>query len=59
MDDDNDKMISYNEFSKALRDYKVDITENEYNVVFEEMDRNGDGRLSIDEIVRGLRGEMN
>ena len=55
MDDNNDKAINYQEFNKAMRDYKIDLTENEVKVVFEEIDRDGSGSLSIDELVRAIQ----
>lgn len=55
MDDDNDKAISVQEFTKAMKDYKVDLTEKEVNAVFNEIDMNNDGTLSIDEIVRAIQ----
>ena len=59
MDDNNDKAISYQEFNKAIKDYKVELSENELNAVFKEIDADGNGNLSIDEIVRAIQGEMN
>ncbi len=55
MDDNNDKAINYQEFNKAMRDYKIELTENEVKVIFEEIDRDGSGNLSIDEIVRAIQ----
>ena len=55
MDDDNDKAISVQEFMKAMKDYKVDLTEKEVSGVFNEIDMNNDGTLSIDEIVRAIQ----
>jgi Ca2+-binding EF-hand superfamily protein len=59
MDDDNDRGISYREFTKALKDYKIDLNDDESRAVFREFDTDGSGILSIDEFVRGVRGEMN
>ncbi len=59
MDDDNDRGISYREFTKALKDYKIDLTDDESRAVFREFDTDQSGILSIDEFVRGVRGEMN
>lgn len=59
MDDNNDKAINYQEFNKAMRDYKIDLTENEVKVIFEEIDRDGSGSLSIDEIVRAIQVKKN
>ena len=59
MDDDNDKGISYREFTKALKDYKIDLNDDESRAVFREFDVDGSGVVSIDEFVRSVRGEMN
>ena len=59
MDDDNDKGISYREFTKALKDYKIDLNDDESRALFKEFDVDGSGVVSIDEFVRAVRGEMN
>ena len=59
MDDDNDKEISYSEFSKALRDFKITLTEEEARAIFRDFDSDNSGKVSIDEFIRGVRGEMN
>lgn len=59
MDDDGDHQISYPEFHKAMKDFKVDLTDNEVRAVFSEFDVDGSGLLSIDEVLRGIRGPMN
>lgn len=59
MDDDNDKQLSYKEFSKAVKDFKLDLNEEETRAVFKEFDTDNSGHISIDEFVRGVRGEMN
>lgn len=55
MDDNNDKAISYQEFTKAMRDYKIELTEREVHIIFDEIDRDNSGSLSIDEIVRAIQ----
>lgn len=59
MDDDNDKSISYKEFTKAMKDYKVDLNDQETRAVFNYFDADGSGKVEIDEFVRSLTGEMN
>jgi len=51
--------LSYNEFAKALKDFKINITEEEARAAFCEFDRDNSGRISIDEFIRGVRGQMN
>eukprot|EP00330_Aristerostoma_sp_ATCC50986_P014134 CAMPEP_0114594122 /NCGR_PEP_ID=MMETSP0125-20121206/15747_1 /TAXON_ID=485358 ORGANISM="Aristerostoma sp., Strain ATCC 50986" /NCGR_SAMPLE_ID=MMETSP0125 /ASSEMBLY_ACC=CAM_ASM_000245 /LENGTH=722 /DNA_ID=CAMNT_0001794047 /DNA_START=327 /DNA_END=2495 /DNA_ORIENTATION=+ len=59
MDDDNDKAINFNEFAKAMRDFGCGLNENETKLLFREFDRDNSNHLSIDEFIRGVRGEMN
>ena len=55
MDDDNDKAINPQEFQKAMRDYKINLTPSEEKAIFNEFDMDGNGTLGIDEIVRAIR----
>lgn len=58
MDDDNDKAISYKEFTKAMKDYKVDLNDQESRAVFNYFDSNGNGKVEIDEFIRSLRVKL-
>ncbi len=58
-DDDNSKTIDYEEFVKAVKDFKVDLSQNEIKVVFGSFDRDGTGSIDYDEFLRCIRGEMN
>ena len=55
MDDDGDHAISYNEFAKAMRDYKIQLSEPELRAIYADFDEDGDGIVSIDEFIRELR----
>jgi calcyphosin len=59
IDDDNSGNIDINEFKKAVRDFKIDLNENEIQLVFSAFDRDGSGAIDYDEFVRGVRGAMN
>jgi Ca2+-binding EF-hand superfamily protein len=59
MDDDGSKSISEPEFSKACRDFKVGISEENVPTLFEAFDSNHDGTLNIDEFLMAIRGELN
>lgn len=59
MDDNNSGSIDMGEFKKAVRDFKIDLTDNEVQIVFLAFDRDGSGEIDYDEFVRGVRGPMN
>lgn len=47
------------EFKKAIKDFKIDLNEQEIKDVFAAFDRDGNGTIDYDEFVRGVRGPMN
>ena len=59
MDDDGSKSISLYEFSKACKDFKVGINEENVPLIFEIFDHNHDGVLNVDEFLMAIRGELN
>ena len=59
MDDDNSKNLDMSEFTKAMRDFRVDIQPMEIDMLFKEFDTDGSGSIDYDEFVRGVRGPMN
>lgn len=59
MDDDGSKNISLYEFSKACKDFKVGINEENVPLIFDIFDTNHDGTLNIDEFLMAIRGQMN
>jgi len=59
IDDDMSGYIDRNEFAKALKDYRVQVTPDEANVLYGIFDTNRDGRISYDEFLRGVVGAMN
>jgi len=58
-DDNNTKSLDCDEFSKAVRDFRIDLSPNEIKVVFGLFDRDGSGEVHYDEFLRTVRGEMN
>lgn len=54
-----DKTVSATEFSQAVKDFKIQLTADDVTFIFNQFDRNKDGRLDYDEFLRGVRGEMN
>jgi len=59
MDDDRSGYLDAQEFKKALKDYRVQVTPEEGERLFSLFDLNGDGTISYDELLRGVVGEMN
>jgi Ca2+-binding EF-hand superfamily protein len=59
MDDDNSGYLDMGEFRKAIKDFRIDLNEQEISSVFSCFDRDGNGTIDYDEFVRGVRGPMN
>lgn len=59
MDDDGSRTLSEQEFSKACRDFKTGISEENIPTLFSAFDSNRDGTLNIDEFLYAIRGELN
>lgn len=59
MDDDGSKTISEYEFSKACKDFKVGISEENIPTLYNYFDTNHDGTLNYDEFLMAIRGELN
>ena len=59
MDDDGSHTLSEQEFSKACRDFKTGISEENIPTLFSAFDTNHDGTLNIDEFLMAIRGELN
>jgi Ca2+-binding EF-hand superfamily protein len=58
MDDDGSRSLGPQEFSKAMRDFGMGITEHEVAALFKIYDTDGSGGISFDEFLHGLRGPM-
>ena len=58
MDDDGSRTLSEQEFSKACRDFKTGISEENIPTLFTAFDTNRDGTLNIDEFLMAIRGEL-
>lgn len=59
MDDDNSRSLDINEFKKAARDYRWELSEEEVEKAFVAFDRTGSGEIDYDEFLRTIRGSMN
>ena len=58
-DDNRSLTLDRNEFSKVFRDYRLDVTPEEMNVLFNTFDTNNDGSVNFDEFLRHVVGELN
>jgi len=47
------------EFKYAMRDYGVELSEIEITQIIKNFDTNRDGKLSFDEFIRAMRGDLN
>lgn len=59
MDDNYSGSIDGQEFRKAIKDFRIDLNDQEIKMVFEAFDRDRSGEIDYDEFVRGVRGPMN
>jgi len=58
-DDNNSKSLDQMEFKKAMRDFRIGLSDAQVKVAFGCFDRDGSGEISYDEFLRSIRGEMN
>jgi len=58
-DDNNNKQIDINEFTKLIHDYRIPVPSEEVKALFSEFDGDRSGEISYDEFLRGVCGEMN
>jgi Ca2+-binding EF-hand superfamily protein len=58
IDDNNSKSLSLDEFRKAMRDFKIEIADDQIAVVFNAFDLNRDGSINYDEFLRIIRGDL-
>lgn len=59
MDDNGSGALDRNEFKKAIRDYQVDMEEQDLDNMFKAFDLDGSGEINFDEFVRVVVGPMN
>jgi Ca2+-binding EF-hand superfamily protein len=58
IDDDNSKDLNRTEFSKAVKDFRLDFSTPEANKLFDYFDEDHSGSIDYDEFLRTIRGEM-
>jgi calcyphosin len=59
IDDSGNGQLELPEFFKALKDYRVQLNQDEAQILFGIFDINHDGTISYEEFLRIVIGEMN
>ena len=59
MDDDHSGTLDIQEFWKAMKDFRVRISQDECRRLFDVFDDNDDGVLDYDELILHIKGQMN
>lgn len=59
MDRNRNNSLEPMEFKYAMRDFGVELSEVEVTQILKYFDTNRDGKLSFDEFLRAIRGELN
>jgi Ca2+-binding EF-hand superfamily protein len=59
IDRDRNKSVDPTEFKYAMRDYGIPISDDEVSAVVKYFDSNRDGKISFDEFLRAVRGDLN
>lgn len=59
MDRNRNNSVDPVEFKYMMRDYGLGLSEIEVNQIVKHFDTNKDGKLSFDEFLRAIRGELN
>lgn len=58
MDLDKDGFLSLNEFRKAIRDHRIDVTDSEVDVIFSYFDRDRTGVVDLWGMMFVFKGEL-
>jgi Ca2+-binding EF-hand superfamily protein len=58
MDDNNSRTLEFEEFRKALHDYRVRVKEEDYRKLYAAFDVNRDGSVDYDEFIRIIRVQI-
>ncbi|KAI9918962.1 hypothetical protein PsorP6_011777 [Peronosclerospora sorghi] len=59
IDDDGNRSLSLDEFSKAIREHTLELTDKEVVELFQFIDANQSGGIDFDEFLLAVRGELN
>lgn len=55
-DTDQDGLITLDQFKQVVRDLKIDITNNESNLIFDVFDPDGTNLISFQELIQTFKG---
>ena len=58
-DENNSKTLDYDEFSRALKEYKINLDDDEILKLFNQFDQNGNGIIEYEEFIKIVRGPLN
>lgn len=58
VDTDQDGLITLDQFKQVVRDLKIDITNNESNLVFDVFDPDSTNLISFNEMLHTFKGEV-
>jgi len=58
MDDDRSKTLNLEELTEGVRDYGIEMTEEEVQQLFSQIDKDGSGSISFEEFLQQLRPPM-
>jgi len=59
MDRNGNNSLDPVEFKYAIRDYGIKISDLEVTAIVKYFDKNKDGKISFDEFLRAIRGDLN
>ncbi len=59
MDRNRNNSLDPTEFKYAMRDYGIAISDMEVTAIVKYFDANKDGKISFDEFLRAIRGDLN
>ena len=58
-DENNSKTLDYEEFVRALKEYKINLDDDEILQLFNLFDENGNGIIEYEEFIKEVKGPMN